>query len=417
MPNDMILAPAAEETAVRHDRSAVLAFISDAETEAALREGLIDAVPRGIEIRRGNLRAAIASLQKMPTPHTLIVDVSGESQPVAALDELSSVVEPDVRVLVVGERDDVNFYRQVTRGLGVVEYLYKPLVPDMVARHFGPQITRHAVAPELVHGGRVIAVTGVRGGVGASTIAANLAWHFGSEASRHTVLLDADLHRGDCAMLLGAKTGSGLRSALETPERVDELFVERSTQPVSDRLHVLAAEEKLVEQPVYATEGAARLLDALRRRYNFIVVDAPFSQIQMHRDLLTLAHQRVLVMEPTLACVRDALRLLALPNGPMQPRRAVLVLNRLNCPGGLSRAQVREALQLEPDVVIPDLPKLVGHAATLGQPAAATRGGFRKGMLALAREVAFVRLLSGSEAGSTPAAPMSGLRRLIGGRK
>ena len=33
-----------------------------------------------------------------------------------------------------------NFYRQVTRGLGVMEYLYKPLMRDMVARYFGPLI-------------------------------------------------------------------------------------------------------------------------------------------------------------------------------------------------------------------------------------------------------------------------------------
>jgi len=410
MANSNIPGQAADETAVRHDRAAVLAFIGDAETEAALREGLVEAVPQGIEMRRGNLRAAIGALQKMPTPHTLIVDVAGEDQPLAGLDELSSVVEPDVRVLVVGDRDDVNFYRQVTRGLGVVEYLYKPLARDMVARHFGPLVTRQAVAPDLIHGGRVITVTGVRGGAGASTLVANLAWHFGIEASRHTVLVDADLHRGDCAMLLGAKTGAGLRSALETPQRVDELFVERASQPVSDRLHVLAAEEKLTEQPAYAAEGAARLLEALRRRYNFVFVDAPFSQLPLHRDLLTLAHQRVLVMEPTLASARDALRLLALPNGPRQPRRAVLVLNRLNLPGGLSLGQVREALQLEPDVVIPDLPKVLGPAATLGQPAAAGRGGFRKGLLTLAREVAYVRLLDGS-ADSKPAA--AGLLRLM----
>jgi pilus assembly protein CpaE len=416
MLNDIILAPPADETAIRHDRVAVLAFIGDAETEGALREGLVDAVPQGIELRRGTLRTAIAALQKMPTPHTLIVDVAGEAQPLAALDELSSVVEPDVRVLVVGDRDDVNFYRQVTRGLGVVEYLYKPLVRDMVARHFGPLITRQAIAPELIHGGRVIAVTGVRGGVGASTMAANLAWHFGTEANRHTVLVDADLHRGDCAMLLGAKTGSGLRNALEMPQRVDGLFVERATQPVSDRLHVLAGEEKLNEQPAYAPDGAARLLEALRHRYNFIFVDAPFSPLPLHRDLLTLAHQRVLVMEPTLACVRDALRLLALPNGPMQPRRAVLVLNRLNRPGGLTRAQVQEALQLEPDVVVPDLPKVVGPAASLGEPAAATRGGFRKGLLDLAREVAFVRLLDGSVETSPQAANTTRLRRLLGFR-
>jgi pilus assembly protein CpaE len=399
----------------RPDRPRVIAFVGDLETETALREGLLEALPQGFEIRRGTVRAAMAALHKMPTPHTLIVDVSGEDQPLSALAELSDVVEPDVRVLVIGDRDDLNFYRQVTRGLGVLEYLYQPLMRDMVARHFGPLILHRTPATEAVQGGRVVTVTGARGGTGASTIAANLAWHFGVEARRHTVLLDADLHCGTAALLLGAKTGPGLRTALEAPDRIDELFVERAAQPVSKRLHVLAGEEKLTETVNYAPNAAARLLDALRKRYNFVVIDVPYSALPLHRDLLMMAHQRVLVMDPSLGSVRDTLRLLALPNGPAQPRRGVLVLNRDTLPGGLNRRQLVEGLKMQPDVIIPDMPKVVGHAASMGEAAVAVPGKFRTGMLLLAREVAFVRLL---DSGTPDSAPVTGgtrrLRRLLG---
>ena len=381
-----------------------------------MREGLLEAVPQGFDIRRGTVRAAMAALQKMPTPRTLIVDVSGEDQPLSALGELSDVVEPDVRVLVIGDRDDLNFYRQVTRGLGVLEYLYQPLMRDMVARHFGPLILhRERRRPRACSGGRVVTVTGVRGGTGASTIAANLAWHFGVEARRHTVLLDADLHRGTAAMLLGAKTGPGLRTALEAPDRIDELFVERAAQPVGKRLHVLAGEEKLSETVNYTQNAAARLLEALRRRYNFVVIDVPCSALPLHRDLLMMAHQRVLVMDPTLASVRDTLRLLALPNGPMQPRRGVLVLNRDNLPGGLNRRQLEEGLKMKPDVAIPDLPKVVGHAAQHGRAGRWRRAAASAtASLQLAREVAFVRLLDSGAASARGRRPAQHgrLRRL-----
>jgi pilus assembly protein CpaE len=416
MPPDGALLPESPRAETqRPDRPLVIAFVGDQATETVLREGLLEAVPQGFEIRRGTLRAAMAALHKMPTPHTLIVDVSGEDQPLSALSDLAEVVEPDVRVLVIGDRDDLNFYRQVTRGLGVGEYLYQPLMRDMVARYFGPLLQQRGPLTESVQGGRVVTVTGVRGGTGASTIAANLAWHFGVEARRHTVLLDADLHCGTAAMLLGAKTGPGLRTALEAPDRIDELFVERAAQPVSKRLHVLAGEEKLTEAVNYSQNAAARLLDALRRRYNFVVIDVPYSALPLHRDLLMLAHQRVLVMDPTLAAVRDTLRLLALPNGPMQSRRGVLVLNRDNLPGGLNRRQLEEGLKMRPDIVIPDLPKVVGHAASMGEAAVAVRGGFRTAMLLVAREVAFVRLLDTGTSDSGPAASRTGrLRKLLG---
>jgi pilus assembly protein CpaE len=414
-PDGTVLADLPTAETERPDRLRIIAFVGNQETETALREGLLEAVPQGFEIRRGTVRVAIAALQKMATPQTLIVDVTGEDQPLSALSELSGVVEPEVRVLVIGDRDDLNFYRQVTRGLGVLEYLYQPLMRDMVARHFGPLILHRAPQTEGVQGGRVVTVTGARGGTGASTIAASLAWHFGIEARRHTVLLDADLHRGTAAMQLGAKTGPGLRTALEAPDRIDDLFVERAAQPVGNRLHVLAGEEKLTETVNYTPTAAARLLDALRRRYNFVVIDVPCSALPLHRDLLMMAHQRVLVMDPTLASVRDMLRLLALPNGPMQPRRGVLVLNRDNLPGGLNRRQLEEGLKMRPDVIIPDLPKVVGNANSMGEPAVAVRGGFRTGMLLLAREVAFVRLLDSGAPGGTPATGKSGrLRRLLG---
>jgi pilus assembly protein CpaE len=412
--DDVVLAAAPAPERERPDRPRVIAFVRDQETETALREGLMEAVPAGFEIRRGTVHAAMTALQSMPTPHVLIVDVSGEEQPLSALGELSDVVEPDVRVLVIGDREDLNFYRQLTRGLGVMEYLYQPLMRDMVARYFGPRIQNGPTTPEAVVGGRVVTVTGTRGGTGASTIAANLAWHFGVEARRHTVLLDADLHRGTAAMLLGAKVGPGLRTVLEAPDRIDELFVERAAQPVSKRLHVLAGEEKLTETVTYTQNAAARLLEALRRRYNFVVIDVPWSALPLHRDLLMMANQRVLVMDPTLASVRDVLRLMALPGGPKQPGRGVLVLNRENLPGGLNRRQLEEGLKMPPDVVIPDLPKVVGHAASMGEPATEVRGGFRNGILQLAREVAFVRLLdSGTAAGVSTGRP-GRLRRLLG---
>ncbi len=372
----------------RTDRTQLLAFVADADSEAVLREGLTQALPSGFEVRRGNVRTALNALSHMPTPHALIIDITGEDQALALLGDLTHVVEPDVQVMIVGERQDVAFYRQITRTLGATEYLYKPLVPEMVARLFGTQIAREAPSAAAL-GGHMVTVTGTRGGVGATTVAANLAWHLAEAARRHTLLLDADLQTGSAAMLLGAQTGSGLRSALEQPSRVDELFVERTAIPLVERLHVMAGEEGLTEHPGYVAGAGAKLATLLRRRFNFVVADVPFNGSALSRDLLDVTQQRVLVMSPTLASVRDALRLLALPSGAAQARRAVVVLNRNGMPGGLTRHQVEDALHMAVDVAIPDLPRPLGLAESLGDPAVKTRGSFRTGIMELAREVSY----------------------------
>jgi pilus assembly protein CpaE len=380
----------AGEAVSRPNRLAVLAFISDTATEQVLRDGLADVVANGLDIRRGNVKAAIAAMAKLQTPEVLIVDISGEEFALVALGELSDVVEPGVRVLVIGETDDVDFYRHITRGFGVTEYIFKPITRESVARHFVPMITHRTLGEDTTRGGRVVAVMGARGGVGATTIACNVAWYLGMVGKRHTVFMDADLHLGSGALLLGGKPGPGLRMALETPDRIDPLFIERAAQPVSERLHVLASEEKLHNPLHYAAGSAEILIEALRVRYNFIVMDLPYLPVPCNRELLNFAHHRVVVMDPTLASVRDTLRLLALPNGPWQPQSPTLVLNRQGRPGSLTRRQIEDALKAKIDIVIPDLSKQPTETSGYGDPAVSHRGPFREAIFHLTRDIGFV---------------------------
>ncbi|MGI4800417.1 MAG: AAA family ATPase [Janthinobacterium lividum] len=389
--------------AARHDRQAMIAYALDADTEIALREGLAEAGGIELDIRRGGIRAAIVAMRKGATPRSLIIDVGGEAQPLSMLSSLADVLEPDVKVLVVGDPTDVDFYRQITRGLGSVEYLAKPLSRDMVLRHFAPVVSGRSVTHEATEGGRILCVTGVRGGSGATTIAAYLAWYFAVDRRRHTALLDADLYRGSAAMLLGIRVTGGLRTAMETPDRVDSLFIERSAQildssPAADRLAVLASEERLTETLAYMPGAAEQLTRILRKRYNIIVADVPLQQVPHYRDLMNLAHQRILVMDPTLVAMRDMLRMLALPSGGVQARRPIVVLNRLGQPGGLTLSQVQDGLKLAPDVVVGDFPSQLGPAATLGLPQTALRGKFRASIVELAKQAAFERLLDNTNA-------------------
>ncbi|MBC7802221.1 MAG: hypothetical protein H7Z10_16525, partial [Gemmatimonadaceae bacterium] len=216
MPTDL-----ANDGDGRHDRATCIAFVNDGPTEQALQEGLADIIPGGIDTRRGGIQAAIAALQKISTPRVLIVDVAGTEAPLSMLEALSNVVEPHVCVLVVGDSTGQDFYREVTRGVGAMEYLAKPLSRGAVAQHFGPLALGRAPTGAEALGGRLITVTGVRGGVGATTIATNLAWHFGVTVRRHTVLLDPDLYLGTSSFLLNVEPGRGLRTALQAPERLD----------------------------------------------------------------------------------------------------------------------------------------------------------------------------------------------------
>jgi pilus assembly protein CpaE len=344
----------------------------------------------GIDVRRGNIRTAISAMAALKTPDVLIVDISGEEQPLNALDDLAQTVEPGVILLVLGDTDDIGFYRNVTHGMGAMEYLPKPISRDAVARCFVPFITRKTADSDLVRGGRVIAVIGAQSGVGTTTIAANLAWYLGVIENRHTVIVEADLYMSSGTLLVGGKAGHGLRMALEAPERIDPLFVERAAQPVAKRLSILESQEKLGDPLNYSPGAAQRLIETLRQHYNYTILDVPFVPSAFHQELLEFNHHRVIVTDPSLAGIRDTLRLLELPKGIWQPQRPTLVLNRQGLPGALTRHEIEKGEKIKFDVVIPYLPDQLNESARFGEPAVARHGAFHNAIVGLSHEVGFV---------------------------
>lgn len=369
------------------DRPPVVAYLTDEQSEAALRGGLGPLVEE-LQIRRGGIAAAVRAMEREPTPRVLIVDVSGIEDPAVELDALAGVCEPDVRVLVVGDRDDLPLYRRLTHELGVHEYIYKPLTRDHVARLFGPAIAGAVVERDgSGRGGRIVAVCGARGGSGATTIAGNLALAVAGASRGHVALVDLHLRGGTLGLSLGIKPGSGLRIALEHPDRVDALFLERAAIPVAERVRVIAAEEPMETNPEATAESVRRLLELLRHRFNTIVVDLATPPGMAERAVLAAARQVLIPFGPDVAGIRDALAMRRVVATQGNGAHALLVLNRAGIPGGLSTQLVEEGLNGRPDCVLPWLPKPMLKALNLGKPALHESAAFRRALSPLVREV------------------------------
>lgn len=365
-------------------RRRFIGFVSDQASAALLHAALEPAFPNSNELHVVGFRAALNLLERMKTPEIVLIDLTGEMLPLNAMQDLADVVEPGTTILAIGESRDMSFYREVTRGMGVREYLHKPLTREKVEQHFLGQITSQQHAPAAVRGGKLISVAGVRGGVGCSTLAANLAWVIGMELRRHTVLLDADLHTGTAALALNVQPTAGLRTALEVPERVDQLLIERAAQPAGERLHVLAAAEPLDSVAEYGAGAAAMLCKALTVRYNFVIADIGTRQMPFARDLQYLAQRQVIVVDPTMLAIRNFEKISRMTQNPAQSPKQIVVLNHAGRAGGLSQSTMEHALGLNFDAVIPDLPRIISNAAHFGEPAAAAKGDFRNAVLQVA---------------------------------
>ena len=366
-------------------REKFIGFAHDEASAHMLQAVLSPQLQDNNQIHVVDFRASLAILAAMTTPEIVLVDLSGEDQPINAVMELAEVVEPGTVVMAIGETVNVNFYRTVTKGMGIREYLPKPLNHATLEQNFLPIIGNMKRNGGARRSGRFVVFTGTRGGVGTSTVATNLAWMIGNELHRHTALVDAELHTGTIALNLNLNANNGLGTALAVPERVDQLLLERSMQPAGDRLHVLAGQERLDQDFVYKPGSGGTLISALHARYNFVVMDAGNRLSAFSRDLLNLAQQRIIVMDPSMVSVRNLERLQGLAGERPQTSRPLLVLNKAQTPGGLAQSYMEQSLGLRFDAVIPDLPRVVPKASQFGTPAASIRGPFRDAIAGLAR--------------------------------
>jgi pilus assembly protein CpaE len=358
-----------------------MAFVVDGQSEASLKACLPNLSFPNATITRGGIAGAIQHLGAERSPECIIVDISGADMPASQMHDLAELCEPGVTVIAIGDRNDVGLYRDLVKA-GVTEYIVKPVTPQLLAKALSPLPAAPEGSPISRKLGTVVAVVGARGGVGTTTLAINLAWFLADRQHRRILLLDLDLQNGDCALALNLRPTPGLREALTSPLRIDNVFLDRVVAVHSERLFVLSAEEPLRVDVEFEAEAVETLVRALRTQFHYVIADVPRIPAAPFRRALDTADIRVIVADQTLRSVRDAVRLRdALGDGDAAHRN-LLVVNRSG-EGGRQALTLEEMakVELRPKVVIPFRPKLFTGTGL------ARRGAFTEAVAALAAEI------------------------------
>jgi pilus assembly protein CpaE len=369
-------------------RTQLLAFASDAETERSLRDCLVQLAFARPMIARGGIDKAIETLGAQRSPNILIVDISGIDMPVSKIHALADVCEPGVTVVAIGDHNDVGLYRDLQRA-GVADYVVKPLTAPHLAKAFSDRTSAGDISPIHKRLGTVVALIGARGGVGTTTVAANLAWYFANRQNRRVALVDLDLQHGDCALVLDFKASSGLREALVNPSRIDTTLLERVMTPIGERLLVLSSEESLGDDVSFAADAVDTLVTALSEQFHYVIIDVPRIPAAQYRRTLEVADVRVLVADQTLRSVRDTGRLRAVLGEGDGKRRNILVVNRHGEGGrhAVTLDEIQHVLEMRPRSVIPFQPKLFTAMAGAERVAVERRGKFADAIEALALDL------------------------------
>jgi pilus assembly protein CpaE len=346
--------------------------------DPATRELMAQAVGRSDDAARivvGTAETALSHIELGAAPAILLLDLSASADALADLTRIVAAAS-ETKIIALGVMNDIGLFRDLIRA-GASDYLVKPFTPASLeaAIAAASQIREPAdmSRPRL---GKLALFVGARGGVGTTTCAVNTAWLLAQELGQRTALVDLDLHFGTVALSLDIDPGRGLREALAQPMRIDSLFIDRAMVRQGDRLAVLSAEEPVEEETEIASSAIEILLYELRQKFDWVIVDLPRGLIGEMDALLASVTHAAIITEPTLAGLRDTIRLDAFLKSTAAGARLLTI------DGGagraprspVSRAEFEKGFGRKLDLVVPFDAKAALAGANAGRPLAAVAG-------------------------------------------
>src|SRR6266513_1554713 len=359
--------PHADDYIAPAPRVSVQAFCETVETAAAVRSAGEDRRlgKAHLTVQMGGMATAIEAYRTVPTPNVIILETEGRSDILAGLDELATVCDAGTRVVVIGSDDDVAPYRELVRR-GVSDYVVGPVDTLDVVR----SICSLFSASEAVAVGRIVAIVGAKGGVGASTVAHNVAWAIARDLALDSVVIDLDLAFGTAGLDYNQDPLQGIANAVYSPERLDTAVMERLLAKCTDRLSLLAAPATLERVYDFGTEAFDAIFDTLRMTTPCIVLDVPHQWSAWTKRALVGADDILIVAEPDLANMRNAKNMLnVLKAARPNDRPPLYCLNQVGMPKRpeITTREFAKAVESQLIAAIPFDPRLFGMAANNGQ--------------------------------------------------
>jgi pilus assembly protein CpaE len=295
-------------------------------------------------------------------PDVVVIDVRGATEVPAVIPALKRHHPQTGIVLVTASLEPALLLEAMRAGVN-------ELVCDPVTQADLEKAIHRVVRQRTVSTGRVFAVIGAKGGVGATTVAVNIATTLGSATKPDRTLL-MDLHQtgGDAAVFLGVEPRFSIIDALENTHRLDMVFLRSLVMQVAPHVDLLASSDRSVagqaDPPTIRT-----VIDAVASAYRFTVLDVPRSDGAV-LDALDRASTIVVVANQELATVKSASRLAVSLRQRYGREKVTVVLSRSDRRAEIGHADVERVIGMPVAHTFPSDYRAALQALNKGRPVA-----------------------------------------------
>jgi pilus assembly protein CpaE len=363
-----------EEADARHERArpipriSIQAFCEESHTANAIQLAAEDRrlSKAHVSVHMGGAEAAVAHYQESPTPNLIIIESSlDRAALINELDALAECCDAGTKVMVVGHVNDVVLYRELLKR-NVSEYLVAPVEPIQVLE----SLSNLYNDPDSDPVGNIIAFIGAKGGVGSSTVCHNVAWAISEHLKTNVVVADLDLAFGTTGLDFNQDPPQGIFEALQSPERFDDLLLDRLLTKCSEHLSIFAAPAVLDREFDISADACDAVLDVVRQNVPIVAVDLPHVWTPWVKKVLLNADQIVVVAAPDLANLRNTKNLLdQLKSARTNDIKPHLVLNmaKMAKRPEIDAAEFAQAVGIEPSMIVDFDAENFGQASNNGQ--------------------------------------------------
>lgn len=335
------------------------------------------------------------------------LDAEDEGDLSLIIDIIAAAKARGVKVILIAEDVSPAALHQLLRE-GGDEFVPYPLPEGELSRAIDRVISageEEEVAPQLKNtlkptgdrSGVVIPVQGLAGGVGATTMAVNLAWELANidkaEPPR-VCLIDLGLQFGSVSTFLDLPRREAVLEFLTHSDRMDSETFMQALLSYNQKLQVLTAPSDLVPLDLVGAKDVERIIEMARVNFDYVVIDMPSTMVDWSESVLNAAHVYFALIELDMRSAQNVLRLKrALTSEGLPFNKLRFLLNR--APGftdltGKSRVKrLAESLGIAIEVLLPDGGKQVGQNADHGVPMAEgiPKNALRKEIAKLAKSV------------------------------
>ncbi len=332
----------------------------------------------------------------------LAIDDSDEDELPMLVEIIKLARARDIRVILIAEDVSPDVLHQLLRQ-GADEFVPYPL-PEGELEAAMDRIRQRTAQPTtegtpFASGttpgdGVLIAVQGLAGGTGATTLAVNLAWELATiekQDGPRVCLLDFSLQTGSTATYLDLPRRDAVFEMWSDTESLDDEMFKQSLVSYEDKLWVLTAPMDMLPLDMVAPEDVERILEIARLKFDYVIVDMPGTLVQWTETVLNKAQVYLTTLELDMRSAQNALRLKrALRSEDLPVEKLRFCLNRapkftdLN---GKSRVKrMAESLEISIEVQLPDGGKVITQTSDHGTPLAvgAAKNPLRKEIMKLA---------------------------------